>query len=51
VNVKLFGQLVERQPLVLSLVMSDHFAGTPQHRSGDRASPAIQWPIGLKRSR
>ena len=50
-NVEFLGQLAERQPLVLSLVMGDRFAGTLQYRDGDHASPAIPWPEGLERNR
>lgn len=51
VDVEFLGQLVERQPFVLSLVMDNRLAGTLEHRDGDCASTAIQWPVGLKRNR
>jgi hypothetical protein len=51
VDVKLLGQLVKRQSLVLSLVMGDRFAGTLEHRDRDNSSPAIPWPEGFERNR
>ena len=51
VDVEFLGQLVERQPLVLSLMMGDRVAGTLQHRNGHHASSAIPWPEGLERHR
>jgi hypothetical protein len=51
VDVKLLGQLVKRQSLVLSLVMGDRFAGTLEHRNRDNSSPAIPWPEGFERNR
>jgi hypothetical protein len=48
VDVEFLGQLVQQQPLVLSPVVGDHFAGTLQHRAGDNSSPAIPWPEGFE---
>jgi hypothetical protein len=50
-DVEFLGQLVKRQRLVVSLVMGDRSAGTPQHRDGDDSSPAVVWPEGLERNR
>jgi hypothetical protein len=50
VDVKFLGQLVERQPFVLSLVMGDGFARTLYHREGRDSSPAVPGPEGLERN-
>ncbi len=50
-NVEFLGQLAERQPFVLPLMMGDRFARALQHRDGDSASPTIQWPVGFERNR
>jgi hypothetical protein len=51
VDVEFLGQLIERQPLVLSLVAGDRFTGTSQHWDGDHTSPAVPWPERLERNR
>ena len=50
-DVEFFGQLVEWQLLVLSLVIGDRVAGTLQHCDGDDAAPALPWAEGLEGNR
>jgi hypothetical protein len=40
-NVEFLGKLIERQPLVLSRMISADFAGTLQHRRRDGSTPAV----------
>ncbi len=51
VNAEFLSQLAERQQFMLSLVVCDHVAGTPQHCDRDGSSPAIPWAKGLERHR